>query len=112
MFFSLPASNGEQLHPRPHVLLLRTSRAGSCRVEIPLVEEILDNPSTDPVHHCLNPWHQRHSIGMRLPALDAIRTRHLHGLLHRPVRQLLRESIHRKGNETFTVELSMNSIDI
>lgn len=39
------------------------------------------------------------SIGMRFPALDAVRSCYLHGLLHRPVRKLLRESLHCKGNK-------------
>lgn len=66
-----------------------------------MVEEVLDDSPAHPVHHCLDFGYQRHPIGMRLPSLDAVRSRDLHALLHRSVRKLLRQSLHRKGQFGF-----------
>lgn len=38
---------------------------------------------------------------MRLPSLDAIRSGDLHDLLYRPIRKLLRQSLHREGQYRF-----------
>lgn len=92
-----PASDGEQFHPRADVFVLRTRRVRPLGSQVSLVEEVLDDPPAHPVHHRSDSGHQRHSIGMRLPALDAVRSRDLHALLHRPVWKLLRQSLHRKG---------------
>lgn len=94
---SFPASDGKQLHSRANVLVLRTRRVRSFDKQIPLVEEILDDPPTHPVHVRLDLGDQRYPIGMRLSSLDAVRPRGLHALLHRPIRKLLRQSLHREG---------------
>lgn len=94
---SFSTSDGKQLHPRADVLVLRACRVGPLSDQVPLVEEVLDNPPAHPVYDRFNSGHQRHSIGMRLPSLDAVRTRDLHALLHRSVWELLCQSLHRKG---------------
>jgi len=54
---------------------------------------------------------------MRLPALDAVRTCDLHALLHRPLWELLRQSLHREGqslNPRWTPDstIDANIIDV
>lgn len=94
---SFPASDGKQFHPRADVLVLRTRRVRPLGNQVSLVEEVLDDPPAHPVYYRSDSGHQRHPIGMRLPALDAVRSRDLHALLHRPIWELLRQSLHRKG---------------
>lgn len=95
--YSFPASDGEQLHPCTDVLVLRTRCVRSFSEQVPVVEEVLDNPPAYSVYNRSDSGHKRHSVRMRLPSLDAVRTRDLHALFHRPVWKLLRQSLHRKG---------------
>jgi len=49
--YSFPASDGEQLHPRADVLVLRARRVRSLGEQVSLVEEVLDDP---PAHSIYN----------------------------------------------------------
>lgn len=54
---SFPASDGEQLHPRADVFVLRTRRIGTLGGQVSLVEEVLDDPSAHPVYDRFNIGH-------------------------------------------------------
>lgn len=93
-FYSILAGDGKQFHSRAHVHVLRTCGTRTKYIQISLVEEISDDTATHSVHHCIDTWHQWYQKRLRFSIMDAIRARHLHGLIYRAFRKLLCQSLH------------------
>ena len=87
--------HGQQFDPCHHVLVLRAGCCGTRtgHTKIPRLEKVFDDPSDGAVCVGSRPRHSGPRLRLRLPSLDAVRSRRLHGLIPRPLWQLLSQRV-------------------